>query len=92
MKKPRKHITVRGVTNDSRTPVTLDPSIDLTKIARVHLLLNEKLYLEIGPLHWRSTFLEDKMHDWDVRRGSFYYYAHSCEKGDVVDLVLEIEQ
>jgi hypothetical protein len=88
----RKHIIVRGVTNDSRTPVALDPSIDLSKIARVHHLLDEKLYREIGTLHWRSTFLEDKMHDWDVRRGQFFYYAHSCEKGDVVDLVLEIAE
>jgi hypothetical protein len=87
----RKHIIVRQVTNDSRTPVQLDPSIDLKKIARVHTLLDEKLYREIGTLHWRSTFLEDKMHDWDVRKGAFYFYGHSSEKGDVVDLLLEIE-
>ena len=87
----RKQIIVRGVTNsDSRTPVALDHAIDVSKIYRVHRLLNEDLYKKIGTAHWRSTFIDDKMHDWDVRAGRFFYYAHSSEKGDVVDLVLEL--
>lgn len=89
----RKKVIVRGVTNsDSRTPVALDRSIDPEKIYRVHRLLNEDLYLKIGTAHWRSTFLDDQMHDWDVRVGRFFYYAHSSEKGDVVDLVLELDE
>lgn len=88
----RKRIIVRGVANDSRTPVALDRSINPQKIFRVHRLVNEDLYLKIGTAHWRSTFLDDKMHDWDVRAGRFFYYAHSSEKGDVVDLVLELDE
>jgi hypothetical protein len=88
----RKRIIVRGVTNNSRMPVTLDRTIDPQKIYRVHRLLNEDLYLKIGTAHWRSTFLDDKMHDWDVRAGRFFYYAHSSEKGESVDLVLELDE
>ena len=88
----RKQIIVRNVENSSQKAVPLDPSIDPKKIVRVHRLLDEKLYLQIGTQHWRSTFLDDQMHDWDIVRGEFRYFAHSSEKGDVVDLVLEIEQ
>jgi len=86
-----KYVTVRQVTNGSRTPVKLPADIDVSKIQRVYLLLNEKLFNEVGPVHWKSVFIDDRMHDWDVRRGHLYYYAHSSSRGDVVDIILGLE-
>jgi len=50
---------------------------------------NVKPILPIKPIHHQNAFLEDKMHDWDIRKGNFYYYSRVCE-GEVW-LLLEYE-
>lgn len=48
---------------------------------------NKPPQLPIIPKHNHNAFLEDKMHDWNVRNGEFHYYSRISE-GEVY-LLLE---
>jgi hypothetical protein len=37
--------------------------------------------LPFKPAHLTNAFLEDKMHDWDIREGKLHYYSRACEGG-----------
>ena len=40
---------------------------------------NNKPELPIKPIHHRNAFLEDRVHDWDIRKGQFFYYSRVTE-------------
>ncbi len=60
---------------------------------RVATLLNEALFLETGGglAHWKTVFLEDRVHDWNWREGVFRYYSRVASQADVVVVYSEVE-
>lgn len=77
------HRILRGVVNGG-------PAIKIkSRPVKVWTILNEDLFREIGPVHWRSAFIEDSMHDWEWKKGMFRFYGHSGEPGGLHDLAIE---
>lgn len=85
--KPQRYEILRQVPNETaaRTPVAERPE-------QVWTLLDEPGFEKIGLVHWRTGFIEDQMHDWDWRDGHLRFYAHSSDRGELVDLVLVYEK
>lgn len=81
-----KYEILRGVSPTSLKPCIVQPT---GKPLRVAFLLNEKKLVETGGLlkHHDTVFFEDSNHDWDWRRGQFYYYGHAMSLEDVGDIV-----
>jgi hypothetical protein len=99
-------VIIRGVVNGSSQSLS-ELGLEGRKIEKVYTIIDEeKLYKQFDPMsgkektvdlegakliHWRNVFVEDKMHDWDVHNGFFKFYAHSGNKGDKHDLLLEVD-
>lgn len=81
---------LRGVASTGRQPCAVQPK---EKPVRVALLLDEKKFLETGGLlkHHSTVFLDDAMHDWDWRRGLFFYHSHALGVEDVGDVLVVYE-
>lgn len=60
---------------------------------RVATLVNEALFLETGGalIHWKTVFLEDRVHDWNWRDGVFRYRSRVANQADVVVVYSEVE-
>lgn len=84
---PKRHEILRQVLNDIHllTPVSEKP-------VQVWTLMNETLLLEIGLVHNRTAFLEDRVHDWDWTSKGLRFYGHSGRKGELHDLVIVYER
>jgi len=41
----------------------------------------KKPVLPFMPSHNSNAFLEDRMHDWDIYNGKFYYTSHATDGG-----------
>lgn len=87
-----KCVIVTGVQNDSFQWYEL-PKCVKGRVDSICLLLDEQGLNEMGKVHHRTVFIDDRMHDWDLSYDGtqFRYYAHSSEKGDVVDIVIFYE-
>lgn len=42
--------------------------------------------------HGTTAFLEDFIHDWNVRGGKFVFYSRIVKEGDEIDLLVEYEE
>lgn len=65
------------------------------KPARVWTLLNECAQLippimPFVPKHHHNAFLEDYMHDWDIRQGMFHYHGVARDGNNWI--LLEFEE
>lgn len=82
--------------NTGGTALRCDPVIFDKEIPKyVWTLFNEtnkniKPTLPIKPVHHVNAFLEDRIHDWNVRKEKFYYYSR-ISTGEVW-LLLEYEE
>lgn len=88
---------IRGIVNGG-SKFLKELNLENCKIIKVYTILNEKEMLVNGNdlenenlKHWYTVFLEDKIHDWDISNGIFYFYGHSSEKGEVIDLLIEYQ-
>lgn len=86
-----KYEVLRNVSPTSRNPCPVQPS---AKPVWVAFLLNETKFKQSGGLiaHHDTVFLEDAGHDWDWRRGVFYYYGHALGIDEVGDIVVILEK
>lgn len=87
MPKPKRYIILRGVNNHhtSQTAVAEEPF-------QVWTLLDETEFEKVGLVHWRTAFIEDRMHDWNWRNGVLRFHGHSGAPGEKHDLVLVYEK
>lgn len=85
--KPKRYEILRGVLNGRHPPIALSE-----RPVQVWTMLNELMFDQIGLKHWDSAFIEDSMHDWDWREGSFRFYGHSGERGTPHDLIVIYEK
>lgn len=46
-----------------------------------HVDKDNKPELPFVPTHHENAFLEDRVHDWDVRNDQFHYYTRVTAKG-----------
>lgn len=61
---------------------------------RLWIVLNkgETPTLPYKPKHFDTAFLEDQMHDWQVRNGKLEYYGTACMDGGWLLLEYDYEQ
>lgn len=62
--------------------------------ARVALLLDEAAFTSTRRIeHWKTVFIDDRMHDWEWHEadGAFRYYSHAAGVDEVVDVVIIYE-
>ncbi|WP_446333619.1 hypothetical protein ACRHQP_00780 [Burkholderia pseudomallei] len=87
-----EHIIMRGITNSSRIRHPLPEAYANRKIRSVWLLLNEADFATTNEaVHFRNAFMDDLMHDWNQEKGGLRYHAHSSAPGDVVDIIVFLE-
>ena len=48
----------------------------------------EDIYLQ----HHKGVFLEDKLHDWNIRNNKLDYYSRVVEQGSNVKILIEYEE
>jgi hypothetical protein len=61
-------------------------------LQRIWTLINADLLVEVGPVHNRSAFLEDRNHDWQINPdGTLRFYSRVVETNAPVDIVLDYE-
>ncbi|MEX3983862.1 hypothetical protein AB4Y45_33295 [Paraburkholderia sp. EG287A] len=90
-----RYLVMRGVENSSSRQHPLPAEVAGRKIHQVWRLLDEGSFLRTGkPSHHGNAFLDDISHDWAMTRDGKHirYFAHSSEKGDLVDIILEFEE
>lgn len=103
-KEPFRRIIVSKIANVSQIPIEELP-FEGKKIQRIWTILDENLLRsgikeethpyyqakldEIPLRHGVNVFLEDPLHDWQIRNGVFCYYSRIVEKGQQVDLLVE---
>lgn len=56
---------------------------------RVWTLIDREKLEAMGPKHNVSTFLEDKVHDWQIRDGKLHYYSRVAAIDEPVEVVFE---
>ncbi len=91
MKIATKFEILRDVSPSSRVPCSSQPS---SKPIRVAYLIDEDRFIASGGVldHHQTVFLEDSMHAWLWKDGTFYYYGHAMsiyESGDIVVVFAE---
>lgn len=92
MSSNRKSLILRGVENGAKKATPLPPGVTTSNLKQVWTLLNEAKFNIVGLVHFKTAFLEDRMHDWDLSKdGGLRFYGHSGSKGEMHDLVLVYE-
>lgn len=91
MASEKKYVLIEGVVNGG-PPVDLPKPVTKKNIKQVWTVLQPQWLAVMGLVHFRSAFLEDRMHDWDLnKKGQLRFYGHSGGKGDVHTLAVVYE-
>lgn len=100
----RKFTIIRGITSrsfDDKGKIISSGLIELPfragKIFRVWILFDEKSVRKVGPVHFKNSFLEDKMHDWDYVDNNpnlkkIRWFSHAMEPGQTGELLIELKE
>lgn len=90
---PTAHLhVVHRILAGTRHPNILPAAPEGRTLARVWTVIDAVLLTELGPLHNRSAFLEDRVHDWLLDKdGALRYYSRVAETDKEVDIVLDYE-
>jgi len=70
----------------------LPPAPEGRPLRRIWTVLNLEKLCQDGPIHNKTAFLEDMVHDWRVRPdGTLSFYSRVVEIGHEVDVLLDYE-
>lgn len=85
----KKFVMLRGVVNGDRAGVDLPSPVTKENLQQVWTVYDHKKFEEFGLRHLYGSFIEDRMHDWDLTKdGKLRFYGHSGERGELHDLAL----
>lgn len=88
-KDEKKFVLVRGVVNGDRAGVDLPKPVTKKNLQQVWTVYDEEKFKQNGFMHLHGSFMEDRMHDWDLtKEGKLRFYGHSGERGEVHVLAL----
>lgn len=70
----------------------LPPAPEGRELRRIWTVIDLEKLCQVGPIHNRTGFLEDFIHDWRVRPdGTLSFYSRVVEIGQEVDVLLDYE-
>lgn len=70
----------------------LPPAPEGRTLRRIWTVIDLEKLCKDGPIHNKTAFLEDMVHDWRVRNdGTLSFYSRVVEIGHEVDVLLDYE-
>lgn len=89
---PNAHLhPIATITAGSRHANALPLAPEGRPLVRVWTVIDADKVLELGPVHNVSAFLEDAIHDYQVRDGQLHYYSRVTPTDAKVEVVLDYE-
>lgn len=87
---PELHV-LATIRTGSQNANPLPPPPEGRTLQRIWTLINEDLLRARGPIHNQSTFLEEKIHDYQILKGALHFYSRVVPADADVAIVLDYE-